>query len=178
LLNPTVTEFSVPTPNGGPFSIASRPDGNIWFAEVGGNEVGRISPGGTITEFSASGNPGGIAVGPDGALWFSESDSEQNDNAKRSAGSPPVVTSTASTASLGGAAETPQLVQAMAGFGPGGSSRFSRPRSTGDGRRGGHDIYLVEGSSVSRGSKRTMLVERLATTATIDQGSERRAQPR
>src|SRR5262249_61723581 len=38
-------------------------------------------------------------------------------------------------------------------------------------------FYLVEGSPVSRGSKWTMLVERLATIATIDQGSERRAQP-
>src|SRR5262249_3049318 len=39
-------------------------------------------------------------------------------------------------------------------------------------------FYLVEGTPVSRGSKWTMLVERLATIATIDQGSERRAQPR
>jgi hypothetical protein len=50
--------------------------------------------------------------------------------------------------------------------------------STGDGGRETAVFYFVEGSPVNQGSKRTMLVERLATTATIDQGSERRAQPR
>jgi virginiamycin B lyase len=52
------------------------PDGNIWFTEIGGNKIGRISPAGVITEFSnglAAGSiPGGITAGPDGALWFTE----------------------------------------------------------------------------------------------------------
>ena len=54
----------------------------------------------------------------------------------------------------------------------------STAHSTGDGGRETMVFYFVEGSPVNQGSKRTMLVERLATTATIDQGSERRAQPR
>jgi hypothetical protein len=39
-----------------PFSITLGPDGNIWFTEVGingsGSGIGRITPGGTITEFT------------------------------------------------------------------------------------------------------------------------------
>ena len=50
--------------------------------------------------------------------------------------------------------------------------------STGDGGRETTVFYFVEGSPVTQGSKRTMLVERLATTGTIDPGSARRAQPR
>jgi len=49
---------------------------------------------------------------------------------------------------------------------------------TGDGGRETTVFCFVEGSPVNQGSKRTMLVERLATTGTIDQGSGRRAQPR
>ncbi|HEV8674008.1 MAG TPA: hypothetical protein VGX21_08180, partial [Methylomirabilota bacterium] len=31
--------------------ITRGPDGNVWFADGGGNKIGRITPGGTITEF-------------------------------------------------------------------------------------------------------------------------------
>ena len=55
---------------------------------------------------------------------------------------------------------------------------FLLAHGTGDGGRETTVFYFVEGSPVNQGSKRTMLAERLATTATIDQGSERRAQPR
>lgn len=65
-------EFSIPTANSGPLSIASGPDGGIWFTEVNGNKIGRIAPGGIVKEFPTSGNPGGITAGPDGALWFTE----------------------------------------------------------------------------------------------------------
>jgi len=65
-------EFSIPTANSGPLSIASGPDGGIWFTEVNGNKIGRIAPGGIVKEFLTSGNPGGITAGPDGALWFTE----------------------------------------------------------------------------------------------------------
>jgi len=79
----------------------------------------------------------------------------------------------------------------MAGFGPGGGAVNAALRRRHITAAVSHELaarvtaaeaatifYLVEGSPVSRGSKRTMLVERLATIATIDQGSERRAQPR
>ena len=65
-------EFSIPSSPGGPFSITSGPDGNVWFTEVNGNKIGQITPSGVISEFVASGSPGGITMGPDGALWFTE----------------------------------------------------------------------------------------------------------
>jgi hypothetical protein len=61
------------TPN--PVGIAAGPDGNVWFAEFGSNNIGRIAPDGTITEFplpNPSSQPFGIALGIDGAMWFTE----------------------------------------------------------------------------------------------------------
>jgi streptogramin lyase len=67
-----------------PVSIASGPDGNMWFtdpaslATAGTSSIGRITPTGAITEFSAglqSSNtsaPIGITAGPGGNLWFTD----------------------------------------------------------------------------------------------------------
>ena len=59
-----------------PFGIAAGPDGNLWFTDPGKSAIGRITPGGTITEFTTGLNPGsvpiGIAAGPDGNLWFTD----------------------------------------------------------------------------------------------------------
>lgn len=77
----TITEF--PTPNPGPFGIARGPDGNVWFTEntfdkPGLPIVGKVTPSGAVTEFSAGITPntklGGITAGPDGNLWFVEGD--------------------------------------------------------------------------------------------------------
>ena len=61
-----------------PDAIAAGPDGNLWFTEDDGNRIGRITPGGIVTEFSvgitAGAGPAGIAAGPDGNLWFTEVD--------------------------------------------------------------------------------------------------------
>ena len=53
------------------------PDGNLWFTEMNGNSIGRITTGGVVTEFPVprGNNPGGstpygIAAGPDDSLWF------------------------------------------------------------------------------------------------------------
>ena len=71
-----ITEFPLPTAGSQPRDgIASGADGNIWFTEYAGNRIGRITPGGTITEFaipSPNSQPIGIAAGPDGNLWFTE----------------------------------------------------------------------------------------------------------
>jgi streptogramin lyase len=40
-----VTEFSIPTANSSPFGIAAGPDGKLWFAEFGANQIGRITTG-------------------------------------------------------------------------------------------------------------------------------------
>jgi streptogramin lyase len=60
-----------------PAYIAAGPDGNMWFTDAASTAaIGRITPDGAITEFSAglneNGNPGpaGIAPGADGNLWF------------------------------------------------------------------------------------------------------------
>jgi virginiamycin B lyase len=78
---PRVTEFAVPTAAdplsiAGPISIASGPDGNLWFTEAYANKIGRITPSGVITEFvipTGESLPYGISSGPDGNLWFTES---------------------------------------------------------------------------------------------------------
>ncbi|HTD38880.1 MAG TPA: hypothetical protein VK669_15320, partial [Candidatus Limnocylindrales bacterium] len=88
----TVTVFALPTPVALPAgdvptpstptaciaSLAAGPDGNVWFTELRTNRVGKITPAGTVTEFSAGISPGatpwGIAAGRDGNLWFTEGD--------------------------------------------------------------------------------------------------------
>lgn len=45
------------------------------FTEVFGNKIGKITPGGTITEYDlphADSQPAGITLGPDGVIWFTE----------------------------------------------------------------------------------------------------------
>jgi hypothetical protein len=58
--------------------ITAGPDGNVWF--VDGNNLGQITPDGSITEITVPPNSnrfplltGGIATGPDGAIWFTTS---------------------------------------------------------------------------------------------------------
>ncbi len=68
-------EFPIPTPDSNTLAMTAGPDGNIWFSESDGNQVGRIAPDGTITEFpvpTARSSPGAITLGPDGNLWFTE----------------------------------------------------------------------------------------------------------
>src|SRR5262249_5731396 len=69
-----ITEFALPTPNSRPYQITAGADGNLWFTESAGNRIGRITPDGTLTEFSLPnpGSPFGITAGPDGNLWFME----------------------------------------------------------------------------------------------------------
>lgn len=74
-----VTELPVPATDAGPRGIVTGPDGALWFTAgagvggPGGPVVGRITTGGTVTEYEVSPNPGLITVGPDGALWFTAS---------------------------------------------------------------------------------------------------------
>jgi streptogramin lyase len=72
----SITEFPIPAADSNPFGITRGPDGNLWFTESLAGRIGRITPGGVITEFSAGitpgGQPGEITAGPDGNLWFTE----------------------------------------------------------------------------------------------------------
>ena len=77
---PTMTEFSLLTGGRSPAGITAGPDGNVWFAEsAGSGGIGRITPAGSITEFTAgiSGQAEGITLGPDGNLWFTEPSQEK-----------------------------------------------------------------------------------------------------
>ena len=70
-----VTVFPVPTSNAGLGRITTAPDGAMWFVMGEANKVGRITPGGSITEFPlgpttvASARVMDLDVSPDGSVW-------------------------------------------------------------------------------------------------------------
>src|SRR5205807_1768380 len=49
---PTFYQFSVPVSTNRPQWIAAGSDGNMWFTEIPGNAVARITPAGVVTEFA------------------------------------------------------------------------------------------------------------------------------
>jgi virginiamycin B lyase len=40
----TITEYALTTPNAQPRGIVAGPEGNLWFAEAGGNKIARMVP--------------------------------------------------------------------------------------------------------------------------------------
>lgn len=72
------TDYTPSTPGhffqgGCPRGITAGPDGNMWFTDA--NYVGKITPGGQITEYDAlpsNDNLGNIVAGPDGDLWATD----------------------------------------------------------------------------------------------------------
>jgi len=63
--------------SGSPGHLTEGPDGNIWATLSGsglGNELARITPQGTVTEFDPAdvASPVGIATGDDGNLWVTQ----------------------------------------------------------------------------------------------------------
>ncbi len=70
---PAISEF---VSGSGPQDVTAGPDGNAWIVESGANKIGRMTPAGALTEFSAGLSAGAgltsIAAGPDGNLWFTE----------------------------------------------------------------------------------------------------------
>jgi streptogramin lyase len=73
-----VTEFRLVVAGSKPLGIATGSDGNVWFTEVVGSRVGKVTPEGRVTDFSTGSGistdsrPWSIATGPDGNLWFTE----------------------------------------------------------------------------------------------------------
>ena len=66
-----VSNYTDPSING-PTGITVGPDGALWFTNLHGASIGRITPNGTVsavTDPSIS-FPSGITSGPDGGLWF------------------------------------------------------------------------------------------------------------
>lgn len=70
---PSATEFFTGiTANSNPRGIAGGPSG-MWFTQPGANEIGRISPTGSVKEFAAPPNTvNNIIRGSDGNMWFTE----------------------------------------------------------------------------------------------------------
>ena len=60
-----------------PNRIVTGPDGNVWFTQISGNKIGRLTTAGTLTEFPIDTNQvvwlDRITAGPDGHLWFTAS---------------------------------------------------------------------------------------------------------
>jgi streptogramin lyase len=58
-----------------PVTITVGPDGALWFTELAGDRIGRLTTSGALTEYPMPGLPYGITPGPDGNLWFTVSGS-------------------------------------------------------------------------------------------------------
>lgn len=72
-----INEFSAGIdPEGGVWDIAAGPTGDIWFTDPPGDDVGRVSPQGQITEFGEDEliDPLYITSGSDGNMWFTYED--------------------------------------------------------------------------------------------------------
>jgi virginiamycin B lyase len=67
---------TIPTASAGLQGMAVGPDGNLWFCEYGANKIGRLTPGGTFTEFPITTTPDSgpfdITAASDGNLYFTE----------------------------------------------------------------------------------------------------------
>jgi virginiamycin B lyase len=69
------TVIPVPTSSAGLGRIVTAPDGTMWFTEEDANKVGKVTPGGQVTEFTFPAEfPGttrlkDLDVAPDGTIW-------------------------------------------------------------------------------------------------------------
>lgn len=71
----TTNEWGVPTANSQPTNLTADLSGNVWFTELAGNNIGKISQNGLFQEFAvptADSQPWGIAVDANGKIWFTE----------------------------------------------------------------------------------------------------------
>jgi RHS repeat-associated protein len=72
--SPTYTNFPMPSNKEWLEDMAYGPDGNLWFTDDGTSSIGKMTPSGSVTEFSLPNNEsfpdGTITSGPDGNLWF------------------------------------------------------------------------------------------------------------
>ena len=128
---------------GGGGGIAAGPDGNIWF--IGKDSIGRITPSGVVTPFSAGIRPGSglrdIAAGPDGNLWFTEQYDKRIGRLTPPGPEPAPVTPQAPQGTVAAPAPTaPKLLSARA------SLRVARVR-------GKFRVVSLRASGLTRGSR-------------------------
>ena len=76
---PTITKYPI-AQGSGAVNLTLGADRNLWFTEMDGNGIGKITPQGLVTEYALptrDTKPTGIAAGPDGNLWFTETKANQ-----------------------------------------------------------------------------------------------------
>jgi streptogramin lyase len=59
--------------------IVWGPDSNVWVSEWAANNIARVTPTGTVTEFplpTPTAVPADMTIGPDGNVWFSETSAD------------------------------------------------------------------------------------------------------
>jgi virginiamycin B lyase len=76
------TTHALPNPDAYPFpwAITTGPDGALWFTESNGDDLGRITTAGTVSEQpvpTTNADSIDITVGPDNNLWFAENIANQ-----------------------------------------------------------------------------------------------------
>jgi len=64
----TINEFSL-IPSHTPQNIAAGSDGNLWIAD---GLVSKVTPTGSVTDYTPNVNTSWLTLGPDGNIWFSE----------------------------------------------------------------------------------------------------------
>lgn len=68
--------YPFPDDSSQPTAITLGPDGNVWFVEAAGYNVGKMTSEGKVTEYSVGfngfSNSFGIAAGSDGRIWFTD----------------------------------------------------------------------------------------------------------
>ncbi len=67
-------EFFAPTQPTKPHSLVEGPDGNVWYTDSTVTKIGKVTPSGTVEEFSPglAGPALNITAGPESKLWFTE----------------------------------------------------------------------------------------------------------
>ncbi len=75
------SEYSIPTPDSGPYNIAIDSKGDVWFTERNANKIGRFSVSAvSFREYTIStpnSKPAGIAVDQRDNVWFTLSDTNK-----------------------------------------------------------------------------------------------------
>jgi virginiamycin B lyase len=54
------------------FGVANASDGSVWYTQWYNGAVGRMTSGGTNTNYTFTGTPDGLALGPDGNFWIAD----------------------------------------------------------------------------------------------------------
>src|SRR4051812_39068950 len=68
-----ISEFSLNNPASTPSGITQGADGNVWVAEASASRIARVTPGGTVTEFTLPAGREPLDITSAGGLvWFTE----------------------------------------------------------------------------------------------------------